>query len=108
MAPTMLAKLDSWTIIERTSKEEAAMALGLDLRELALQDIDEIGTCSTLASLLLSANLLTELTQSLFDSQPLFFWNMWTMTEPWMTHPSILRVLMVILHFGHFNMLMTL
>lgn len=39
----VLAKLDTWTIVERTSKQEASFALGLDLRELGLQDVDELG-----------------------------------------------------------------
>ncbi len=63
-----LSKLDAWTIVERTTKETAKEALGLDLRELALQDVDEIGVCSVLQVALLSANLFTTLgTNGLFQ-----------------------------------------
>ena len=61
-----LSKLDAWTIVERTSKEEAGLALGLDLRELALQDIDEISSCRSLRVALLSANLFTGLGLGVF------------------------------------------
>lgn len=59
--PAPLAKLDAWTIVERTSKAEASEAIGLDLRELALQDIDEIGVCTELKVALLSSNLFEQL-----------------------------------------------
>ena len=42
--PAPLSKLDAWTIVERTSKDEASDAVGLDLRDLALQDIARCGS----------------------------------------------------------------
>ena len=64
MAP--LSKLDAWTIVERTTKETAKEAVGLDLRELALNDVDEIGVCSSLQVVLLSANLFQQLSPNAF------------------------------------------
>ena len=45
---TPAAKLDLWTIVSRTSKAEAHLALALDLRDLALQDAEELATCRAL------------------------------------------------------------
>ena len=61
-----LSKLDAWTIVERTTKETAKEAVGLDLRELALNDVDEIGVCSSLQVVLLSANLFQQLSPNAF------------------------------------------
>ena len=59
-----LARLDSFTVVSRTAYAEAHQAIALDLRELALQDVEEIAVCRGLRFALLSSNLITQLGQA--------------------------------------------
>ena len=66
-----ISRLDAWTIVQRTSQPEAHLALALDLREVALQDVEEIATCRSLRVALLSSNLLTQVGKGLFACRQL-------------------------------------
>ena len=66
-----LARLDSFTVVSRTAYAEAHQAIALDLRELALQDVEEIAVCRGLRFALLSSNLITQLGRGLFMCRPL-------------------------------------
>jgi Leucine-rich repeat (LRR) protein len=61
------ARLDAWTIISRTSHPEAPLAVALDLRELALQDVEEMAVCRGLQMALLSSNLLGQVGRGIFS-----------------------------------------
>ena len=68
MAAAPAAKLDVWGIVSHTSHAEAHQATALDLRNLALQDIDAIDECRrTLQVALCSHNLLSQLGDGLFS-----------------------------------------
>ena len=69
--PAPQAKLDPWSIVGRTSAAEAHLAVALDLRELALQDIEEIATCRALRVCLLGANLLSQVGSAIFNCRRL-------------------------------------
>ena len=66
-----LARLDAWTLVAKTSAAEAHLAGALDLRDLALQDIEEIANCKALQVALLAQNLLSQLSSAVFSCRRL-------------------------------------
>ena len=69
--PAPQAKLDTWSIVGRTSAAEAHLATALDLRDLSLQDVEEIVSCKALRVCLLGSNLLSQVGMALFSCRRL-------------------------------------
>ena len=62
---------DTWSIVGRTSAAEAHLATALDLRDLSLQDVEEIVSCKALRVCLLGSNLLSQVGMALFSCRRL-------------------------------------
>ena len=62
----MASTLDLFRILERSSHSEAHLVLAVDLREVSIQDIEAIAACTALQVALLTQNLLSSISPSIF------------------------------------------